>query len=133
MRNYVNEEGSGVGYSSPELAFEGIETIPVIFPTQVNLTLLDGELVIGGKAIVHRQILFKAGINEVPEKLLSHWWLKANGVLPYIAPKPSPAISIARPAAPVVVIAPAVIREQAARTQEKPAPIKQANTGPEAA
>jgi hypothetical protein len=87
MRNYVNEEGSGVGYSSPELAFEGIETIPVIFPTQVALTLLDGELVIGGKAIVHRQILFKAGINEVPEKLLSHWWLKANGVLPYIGPE----------------------------------------------
>jgi hypothetical protein len=84
MTHYAHQHGSGVAYSSPEDAFKDLETIPAFFPKQVNPTLNDGELVVNGRAILHRQILFKAGINQVPEKLLGHWWLKAQGVTPHL-------------------------------------------------
>lgn len=52
----------------------GEKTVPLVFPRPVNLTVEFG-----------RVIAFAKGINEVPENLVNHWYLKAHGVHPPLA------------------------------------------------
>ena len=75
-------------YSSPQQAFEGVDTVTLTFPTRVLLTLTPEErLQVGGsKALKHGLIMFPAGENKVPPSLVGHWFLKAHGVTTATAP-----------------------------------------------
>ena len=64
------------------------------FPSAVNLTVPNGNW--------HKTLRFEAGLNEVPNSLIDHWWLKANGVdIPTSIPVPdkpaSPSSSVKLP------------------------------------
>jgi hypothetical protein len=46
--------------------------LKAFFPSALNLTVPNGNW--------HTTLRFEAGLNEVPDSLIDHWWLKANGV-----------------------------------------------------
>lgn len=52
------------------------KTVTMIFPHQIHL-----------RESHHTRHTFKAGVNEVPEHLVDHPYLKVQGVKPYIVPK----------------------------------------------
>jgi hypothetical protein len=51
------------------------------FPRAVQITLPDGNW--------HRTLRWPPGVHEIPDALVGHWWLKANGVqIPPPPPRP---------------------------------------------
>lgn len=52
------------------------KTVTMIFPHQIHL-----------RETHHTRHTFKAGVNEVPEHLVDHPYLKVQGVKPYVVPK----------------------------------------------
>jgi hypothetical protein len=62
--------------SSPdEVLRPGESTVTMVFPVKVLLNTDDGY-----------RVEFAPGVQEVPEHLAGHWWLKANKVTDYNAP-----------------------------------------------
>lgn len=53
------------------------DTVTMLFPVKVTLTLDN-----------HNSITFGPGVNEVPEELQDHWYLKSHGVQKYEKRKP---------------------------------------------
>lgn len=51
-----------------EILSKGEKTVTMIFPKDVMLNVDN-----------HTRVLIRAGVQEVPESIAPHWWLKANG------------------------------------------------------
>jgi len=52
------------------------KTVTMVFPRQIHV-----------RETHHTRHTFKAGVNEVPEHLVNHPYLKVQGVVPYVVPK----------------------------------------------
>jgi hypothetical protein len=78
--------GPTPGTAQPfEVLGDGEKTVTMVFPRPVLLTDNDGT-----------KVAFHAGVQEVPEHLAGHEWLRRNGVTGYNAPAAKEAIDNAK-------------------------------------